>query len=231
MASSMGFRGLVPLPLPSKLQGVWLLPRRDSHPLNTSDFSGHTQPHAVRRLLAPLGLAAEPPPGRPFPPSNQRIMASPAASGTVCPPSKEAVRAHPPRGPRAWPVPLAPRLEVRYGGPGWPRAGAQSGGARALDDRKCVCGVLEGDRTREHLPRRVFRELGGDAHPAPDAHEAAEAALQARREQRGGSTAWRIWGGPALVVQGKRRDVTETASGERSWRLVHASAPAVAEIV
>jgi hypothetical protein len=69
-------------------------------------------------------------------------------------------------------------------GPGWP-GGRPGRGARALDDRKCVCGgayVLEGDRTREHLPRRVSREFGGDAHPAPDAHEAAEAALQARRD-------------------------------------------------
>src|SRR5439155_15322924 len=28
-----------PSPLPSKLRGLWLLPRRDSHPLNTSAFS------------------------------------------------------------------------------------------------------------------------------------------------------------------------------------------------
>ena len=49
---------------------------------------------------------------------------------------------------------------VAPAGPGGaPGAGR---GARARDDRKCVYGayVLEGDRTREHLPRRVSRELG-----------------------------------------------------------------------
>ena len=47
-----------------------------------------TEPHAVRRLLAAFGLAAEPPPRRPSPPYDLRVIApTPAAAVPVCPPT------------------------------------------------------------------------------------------------------------------------------------------------
>jgi hypothetical protein len=49
-----------------------------------------TEPHAVRRLLARLGLAAEPPPGRPSrlpdPPPTRRP--ADLAAVPVCPPTR-----------------------------------------------------------------------------------------------------------------------------------------------
>jgi hypothetical protein len=91
-----------------------------------------TEPHAVRRLLAALGLAAEPPPGRPAtPPPDPRLVAPPprrrrprlfVGSGEGAGPSRADLR--PPL-----PLPTVPRYGASgdRGGPGRRGAGKGAG--------------------------------------------------------------------------------------------------------
>jgi hypothetical protein len=73
-----------------------------------------TERHAVRRLLAALGLAAETLPGRPSPPPDPRLIAP--TSGTAVPRlfarSGGALQALPRRPPAALADPSAPRYRA-----------------------------------------------------------------------------------------------------------------------
>ena len=99
MALSMGFGAWFPAPRPSKLRGVWLLPRWDCLPLNTPAFAGHAGP---QELCPPLDrLCRNEPRGGPIrgagrgvarTPSALRVpLALPAVVGVVVP-----IRAVPP---------------------------------------------------------------------------------------------------------------------------------------
>ena len=107
-----------------------------------------TEPRAVRRLLAALGLAPEPPPGPPSPPPDPPSIARPPRH----PRSRLSVPAGEASWARRWPAradlrpPLPDPARARYGSRSGPRGGRGAGGrgtgaARRKGARETCSGV------------------------------------------------------------------------------------------